>query len=130
MAKKHRTEQNNPQIVYKQIKEDLGRIVRAFPKQAISKIDTEIENLEAKKAQVLNNLEVDVMTRSEDSTIFERIKHLKKVKLSRTRDNTATRFFLEGETLKKYWINTNKESKLRDYITALKNTNKSAKLLV
>lgn len=130
-AREHRTKENNPQFVHKRMKEEMMRIIRQHAKCITSKIDQNVSKLEEEKQKVLNHTVWDECKRGMESALLdERIKGLKRVKLERIRDNTETRFFLEGELLQKTWINANKESVPRDIIVALKDQKRPGKPLV
>lgn len=95
-----------------------------------SKINKNIDNLEDNKRNALRRDEWDNQKKGEEVAILnERIKELKRLKMKRSRDNTKTKFFIEGETLRKLWINANKAPIQHDIVVALKDESRPGKPL-
>lgn len=114
------TSVNNPQTIHKKLKEEIVNTTRQHTKCITAKIDRIIASLEENRQDILNNKECeDTYKGAETAIIDERIKTLKRSKMMRMRDNTDAKFFIEGEVLRKTWIDANKDATQRDVIAAL-----------
>lgn len=100
LAARTRTYENNPQKIHKEMKEELIQVMRQYARCLFTKIDQNIVNLEDDKNKALNHPEWNSKQRSREAAILDdRIRDLRRKKLTRTRDNTDAKFFLEGEVI-------------------------------
>lgn len=124
-AKTHRTADVNPQKVHKELKDKMISTIRQHAKTLTLKMDKKIDDLEADRQRILNGSEENDEHKSTEAAMLdEKIKEIKRTKMLRMKDNTETKFFLEGEMLRKPWINANKQATKRDMIAALRDPNR------
>lgn len=115
-----RTRNHNPQTVHKTFKTRVIDEIRQYLKSLKPKILKKISALTSDRLKTLNNPYLNEDIRWEEAAVIdERIHDLETICFARTRDMVAANFHIHGETMLKQWINMNKDSTLRDAITAL-----------
>jgi hypothetical protein len=119
-----RTPTHNPQILFKELKQDIIRAMRQLARSLVPKIQKTIQLKQAKLEKILNDSSLD----SEQQQIValeleEEIATLEKSAFSTKRLHVAARNRLEGETVSKYWTNINKDKTPRDNFHMIKHLN-------
>ncbi|TFK84937.1 DNase I-like protein, partial [Polyporus arcularius HHB13444] len=99
-----RTSQRNPQILYGNFKEKLRNAARARAKALIPKIDRRIEALEEDMRSLLGRPEPD---EHDVAILQEELVRLETKRFDRKRGRMATKDWLQGESMSRYWTKLN-----------------------
>jgi hypothetical protein len=123
--KSNRTDATNPQVIYAKFKEDIMNMARKRERAIIPKLILEIRKCE-NELDVINNNKVKS---DEERSIKSKIQSQKLIALKRkqhlkTRSAIAVKNRIEGETMTRSWIQSNKMEKPRDIIYALRKPQK------
>jgi len=116
-----RTQNKNPQLLFKTFKDTIKETATKRAKQTIPKIIKSIILLKQEHGTIINN---PTLTEDEKMAtagpIQNRIEQLEKKRFQKAKMTTITRYALEGETVSKYWSNLNKKREPRDPIYSLR----------
>ena len=108
---RERTTERNPQLEYASFKSDIRAMAKARASAKIPKIDRRIQRLRKDLEKLLKRTEsgdVPEETIKENAAILqERISALELKRFGNKRMAVAARYWLEGETISKYWIRMN-----------------------
>ncbi|KAJ7133771.1 Endonuclease/exonuclease/phosphatase, partial [Mycena crocata] len=116
-----RTEEYNPQTIYTKFKREVLEMARHREKIAVPKIILKQRNLESTLERINNDENTPEDEKIQAAAeINVKLANLEKERHTKARVATATRNRIEGETMCKYWPQSNKEAKPRDTIYALR----------
>ncbi|PPQ71498.1 hypothetical protein CVT26_011265, partial [Gymnopilus dilepis] len=116
------SDQRSIQRLFEQFKADLITVTKDYIRTATPLLDQKIKTLTVRLKNALNEPESPVEEKQLNASLIEaELLKLESIRHERIRDNTKTRYWLEGETLSKYWINLNKIRTPRDTIPSLLN---------
>jgi hypothetical protein len=116
-----RTPENNPQTIYKKLKDDILNTARQMSKTLIPRITKTIQTKQKQLTNILDNPTLSLEQKQITSMELEEdIAKLEKTIYINKRMHIATRNRLEGETISKYWTQLNKTKTPRDTILMLK----------
>jgi len=122
-AKYRRTDDVNPQTLYKKFKENIRGLCRARARKIVPATKDKIQKLSRRLDQINNcpyHLTPDDVA-LEVIKINEEINALERRMFETNRDTSAVKNRLEGETISRYWSKLNKEKLPRDTIHRLRN---------
>jgi len=120
-SKNHRTDTTNPQVIYAKFKEDIMVMARKRERATVPKLILEIHKCEHELDIINNNKDKSEAERSIESKIqSQKLTVLKRKQHPKTRNAIAVKNRIEGETMTRSWIQSNKMEKPRDVIYALR----------
>ncbi|KAH9941470.1 Endonuclease/exonuclease/phosphatase, partial [Amylocystis lapponica] len=117
----HRSETQNAQRIWSKFKRDILDMAHKQEKAVVPRVLREMRALETERSKVMSNESVSEATRVDNAAkITCQIASLEQKRHQAARKNVAARHHLEGETVCKYWAQSNKAKRPRDMIYALK----------
>ena len=120
-AREPRTNENNPQTLFRKWKEDVLKKIRDIARTKIPKIEKRLTRI---KEQVKEIREDASIPREDKQCLTAELAaesaHLAHLRYEKTRDNLNARRWVYQETITKPWMNENKDKKPRDPIKMLK----------
>ena len=123
LCSNHRTQETNPQTLFKTFKDNITSAARKQAKMTLPKVKTTIRNLQSHLQHTLNNDDNEFHQIESSVAIQEKITMLTTSHHQKTRASTAARNRLEGETISKYWSSINNPVTPRDTMFSLRYPN-------
>ncbi len=109
------------QSLYAEWKQDILKYIRNVARKKIPKLDARIDMLKTEIRNTQNNRNMPMEARQRHTAILDdEIKQLNEKRYQRARDNLDMNGWINRETIRKPWINENKERKPRDTFYRLK----------
>ncbi|KAI5822564.1 DNase I-like protein, partial [Schizophyllum commune Tattone D] len=103
-----RTNENNPQTIWQEGKDDIARICREHAKKNVPRLDKEIREVEAKLEDVENDNALTEDAKSISAMLLrQELDNLHRMRIGQSRKTSQARFFAEGEEIGKYWSSMN-----------------------
>ena len=116
-----RTEEQNPQRILDAFKKKIIEAARLRDRAIVPKILQELRKCEEELGRINNDVNKPEGEKVlESSKITQRITELERKRHLKRRTEVAVRNRIEGETISRYWTQTNKEIKPRDVFYALR----------
>ncbi|TFY62965.1 hypothetical protein EVJ58_g3518 [Rhodofomes roseus] len=128
MKNNSRTNDDNPQRIYKQFKISVVKHARDIIKKRAPKLETMIKRLTlaATEIQAEPAYETNTELQTESEAILDRIVDLERKRYQHIKEATSARYSLNAETLSKYWSAINKDKSPRDIIYSLRKPDSQA----
>ncbi|PPQ85823.1 hypothetical protein CVT26_002410, partial [Gymnopilus dilepis] len=109
------------QRLFKNFKDEITKKIRTKMKEDTPKLEARLEKLKNDIRDVLNNENLPIEEKQLVAEALEAERdNIEAKRHQKIRDSVSDRFWLQGETLSKYWINLNKSKTPRDTITRLR----------
>ncbi|RXW11242.1 hypothetical protein EST38_g14613, partial [Candolleomyces aberdarensis] len=118
----HRTQHNNPQLIFYDLKKEIIAFAKKLNQSTAPKIQNKINELRTELSETLNNHNINDLNRALKATkLEEEIRQTETKRHNQLRLAIHTKYHLENETIGKTWIQANKEKKPRDTLWGLRN---------
>lgn len=116
-----RDESKNAQLIYHEWKMKAITEAKQREKIIVPRLRRQMEDLQQEIKSVHNDTSLDEETKTDTSAgLKAKLRSLERQRHQNVQVKSATRNRIEGETVCRYWTQTNKEAKPRDMIYALK----------
>ncbi|KAF9492913.1 hypothetical protein BDN71DRAFT_1509021 [Pleurotus eryngii] len=124
-----RTDDRNPQTIFKKFKDQVITTVWDRARVLVPMLEAKIKKLEAQLVSEMNKEEANRDQNVAAATIEEKIQILEERRHQQVRYTTAAMNRIHGETVSKYWTALNKAKTPRDTILGLRNCDGSGRIL-